>query len=245
MTMDYLLAGDIAINGGLGVPAITLAGGGQVISQVGPYKAEPYQGSAFQTILGGAAPPGEQQVAQAGIGGLAALIPGAIGALPGALGALGLSLPAWLAAILGVGVAGYGAYQALGGGEGGGLFGLNVLGGDQSMLGGVPFGGPGLAEPLLPYKEWHITINGVTLQFYSVKTARGRKMFCYNTKTKEWSHWTPQKMAVIGKNMPTHRAMVRLRHNLHRHTADARQILKITSPKSLRTPARHYGHRRH
>lgn len=163
---------------------------------------------------------------------------GPLAVIPAALGALGLTLPGWLAAIIGVAGAGYGAYQALGGGEGGGLFGLNVLGGDEFTTGGVEFGGPGLPEPKAPYKEWSVTINGTRLQFYRVSTPRGTKMFCYNTKTKKWSHWIPQKMAVIGKNLPTHRTLVRLRRNLKKHTADARTILKLTAPKSLKEAKR-------
>jgi hypothetical protein len=173
---------------------------------------------------------------QGDIGALATLI-------PQAAGALGITLPSGLLAALGLGAGAYGAYQALGGGEGGGLFGLNVLGGDEFVLAGVPFGGPGLAEPLVPYKEWHISINGTTLQFYRVSTARGSRMFCYNTKTKKWTTWRPQKMAVIGKNLPRHRTLTLLRRNLRRHTADAKTILRLTAPKALKQPY-HGGRRR-
>ncbi|GAI05254.1 unnamed protein product, partial [marine sediment metagenome] len=65
-------------------------------------------------------------------------------AIPAVAAAAGVTLPAWLPALAGVAAAGYGAYQALGGGEGGGLFGLNVLGGDEFAMGGLEFGGPGL-----------------------------------------------------------------------------------------------------
>jgi len=193
------------------------------------------------------------QVATAGVGGVTAPavaapelagIPAALAAIPASLAALGISLPASIVTALGLAGAGYGVYQALGGGEGGGLFGTNILGGDESVFDGVPFGGPGLPEPLLPYKEWHITTNGTTLQFYRVSTERGTKMFCYNTKTKKWTTWRPQKMAVIGKNMPGHRTLFRLRHYLAKQSADAKTILKITSPKSLRQPHHRYYHKR-
>jgi len=41
-------------------------------------------------------------------------------------------------------------------------------------------------------------------------------------------------IAHIGKNMPSHRQLTKLRRNLKRHVADARTILKIASPKSLK-----------
>ncbi len=41
--------------------------------------------------------------------------------------------------------------------------------------------------------------------------------------------------AHIGKNMPNHRQITRLRRNLHRHRADAITILRIVSPGSLRS----------
>jgi len=164
---------------------------------------------------------------------------GPAAALP-ALATLGL--PGWLISALGIAAAGYGIYQALGGGEGEGLFGLNVLGGDDTTMAGVPFGGPGLAEPTVPYKEWHITTNGVTLQFYRVSTARGTRMFCYNTNTQKWSTWIPTKMAVIGKNLPSHRTITRLRRYLGRHTADAKTILKLTNPTAY---AKSVGYRKY
>ncbi|GAH77691.1 unnamed protein product, partial [marine sediment metagenome] len=150
----------------------------------------------------------------------------AVAALPAAAGALGLSMPAWLAAIIGVAGAGYAGFQALGGGEGGGLFGLNVLGGDDLTIGGLEFGGPGLPEPTAPYTEWHVG----NKQFYYVKqytptgAFRNAKVAMYNRDTKRWKVWTLPKpyLAVIGKNMPRHQMITRLRKNLRRHTADAK-----------------------
>jgi len=186
-------------------------------------------------------------------GSLGALVP-AIGA---AAGALGLSMPASLAAILGIAGAGYAGYQALGGGKGGGLFDNNLLGGDDFMMGGVEFGGPGLAEPLQPYSEWHIG----NKQFYHMSryTAAGKyagaKVAMYNKDTGKCKVWSLPKphLAIIGKNMPSHRMLTRLSRNMKRHTADAKTVLKITSPHSLagrggyhysgikHTAARHYG----
>ena len=160
-----------------------------------------------------------------------------LGAIAPAVGALGIAMPAWLTAILGAAAIGYGGYQALGGGEGGGLFGLNILGGDEFTMGGLEFGGPGLPEPLQPYSEWHIG----NKQFYYVPqynpsgSFKHAKIAMYNRDTKKWKTWTLPKphLAVIGKNMPRHQMLTRLRRNLKRHTADAKTILKLTSPQSL------------
>jgi hypothetical protein len=102
---------------------------------------------------------------------------------------------------------------------------------------GVPFGGPGLAEPGGRYllKEWHIRMDSkqgdFSLQFYLTMTPSGRKrIFMYNTRTKAWKTWTPPRLSVIGKNMPSHRMITRLRHNLKRHSDDAKTILKLTNP---------------
>lgn len=170
---------------------------------------------------------------------------GAIGAVPAALSAVGISAPAWLLAALGVAGAGYGIYQALGGGEGGGLFGNNLLGGDVSTIPGSPIeiGGPGLAEPgpgtgwnLI--REWHVNYDWGTLQYYLVQKMGSRSRLSnrwiamYNTRTKMWKawRWVPPKLAVIGKNLPRHQMLTRLRANLSRHKADARTILKYADP---------------
>ena len=171
--------------------------------------------------------------------------PPIIGAIPAVAAAAGVALPAWLLAILGTAAAGYAGYQALGGGEGGGLFGLNVLGGDEFTRGGLEFGGPGLPEPLEPYTEWHVG----NKQFYYVKqyTSTGAfkngKVAMYNKDTKRWKVWTLPKpsLAIIGKNRPSHRMLTRLRRNLSRQTADAKTILKITSPHSLESHRRPGG----
>jgi len=158
-----------------------------------------------------------------------------VAALAPIAGAAGLAIPAWLTGLVGVAAAGYGAYQALGGGEGGGLFGVNVLGGDEFTLGGLEFGGPGLPEPKAPYSEWRVG----NKQFYYVPVyspTSGKflraKVAMYNRDTQRWKVWTLPKpnLAVIGKNHPSHRMLTRLRHNLRRHTADAKTILQVASP---------------
>jgi len=185
---------------------------------------------------------GRGELATAGLGGPSERrreMPGILPALGAAVGALGITMPGWLAAILGVGAAGYAGYQALGGGEGGGLFGMNILGGDEFGMGGLEFGGPGLPEPTEPYTEWHVG----NKQFYYVKqynasgSFKNGKVAMYNRDTKRWKVWTLPKpsLAIIGKNRPSHRMLTRLRRNLSRNTADAKTILKITSPRSLET----------
>ena len=173
------------------------------------------------------------------IGGAAlpAMLAAPLAAFPGVVPAI--------AGIAGVAAAGIGIAQALGFGEGGGLFGLNILGGDEFTQGGLEFGGPGLPEPLAPYTEWRAG----NKQFYHVPQytstgkSAGAKIAMYNRDTKRWKVWRLPKphLAVIGKNMPRHQMIVRLRKNLMRHTADAKTILKLTSPGSLSKP-QHRGH---
>jgi len=161
-------------------------------------------------------------------------VAGALAAIPAAAGALGISLPAGILAALGIGGAIYGGLQALGLGEGGGLFDNNLLGGDDFTLGGLEFGGPGLPEPMQPYTEWH----SGNKQFYYVPQYtptgkfRNAKVAMYNRDTKRWKVWTLPKphLAVIGKNAPSHRMLTRLRQNLRRHTADAKTVLAVASP---------------
>ena len=165
-------------------------------------------------------------------------------AIPGVLGLAARVAPAILGAA-GIGGAVVGVAQALGYGEGGGLFGLNILGGDEFTQGGLEFGGPGLPEPLSPYTEWRAG----NKQFYHVPQytstgkSAGAKIAMYNRDTKKWKVWRLPKphLAVIGKNMPRHQMIVRLRKNLSRHSADAKTILKLTSPGSLSKP-QHRGH---
>ena len=162
---------------------------------------------------------------------------GIIGPVAAAGAAAGLSPAA--AAMLGLGA--YAAGTLLSGSQA-------VVPGEQY---GVPFGGPGLKEPGKPYllKEWHIRMDSkegdFDLQFYLTMNARGTKrIFMYNQRTKAWKTWPMPRLAVIGKNLPSHQMITRLRRNLKRHTADARTILKLVSPNSLRPPKRHYYSRR-
>lgn len=154
------------------------------------------------------------------------------------LGALGVAIPEPITTIIGAGLLGYTALQALGLGQGGGLFNNNLLGGDTAVVGGVTLGGPGLPEPAAQYleKEWHVKYDWGTLQYYMVKVpGQPRKILLYNTKTQLWKYWTWRKpsLAVIGKNMPSHKMLVRLRRNLGKQSADAKSVLRLVSPGSL------------
>lgn len=113
---------------------------------------------------------------------------------------------------------------------------------------GVPFGGPGLKEPGGKYllKEWHIRMDSkdgdFDLQYYLTMNDRGTKrIFMYNQRTKAWKSWPMPRLAVIGKNMPRHQMITRLRRNLKRHTADAVTILKLTAPSKLESTKRPGG----
>lgn len=169
----------------------------------------------------------------------AGLLPTATGFMPlsggGGLGTIG-SLIAGAGTVVGIA-------QALGFGEGGGILNNNLLGGDSSAPAGLPaateFGGPGLAEPgpgsgWVLQKEWHVNYSWGKLQYYLIKrpTSRTRYIAMWNSKTGNWKTWrfNPPKLAVIGKNMPSHKNITRLRHNLKRHKDDARTILKLTDP---------------
>jgi len=163
-------------------------------------------------------------------------VPAVVGGATSLLGALGVSGGA-LATVTGIGAGVYGLLQALGLGEGGGILGNNLLGGDTSEVNGVTLGGPGLAEPgqngQVLLKEWHVKYDWGTLQYYLVQTGpRSRKIAMYNTKTGKWKVWPWRKpyLAVIGKNMPRHQMITRLRKNLSRHKTDAKTILKYSDP---------------
>lgn len=163
----------------------------------------------------------------------------------GAIGALGTSLgiPA-IGTIAAAGAGLYGIAQAFGLGEGEGIFGVDLFGGDTQYRDGIPFGGPGLAEPPSDWiiKEWHVSYPNTRLQYYLVQRpgSKSRKIAMYNTRTKKWKVWAWRKphLAVIGKNMPSHKQMTRLKRNLVRHTADAKTLLKLVSPGSLKPPKR-------
>lgn len=164
----------------------------------------------------------------------------AVGAVPAVADALGISLPEGLVAGLGAVGALYAAYQALGGGEGGGILGNNLLGGDVSTIPGtnIILQGPGLPEPYPQQivKEW--SANGS--QFYQLTDGR---IAVYSKKTGRWKAFRPPKLAVIGKNLPSHKMLTRLRRNLKRHTDDAVTLLKVTAPNKLAKPKHHYFRR--
>lgn len=162
-----------------------------------------------------------------------------------------------IAGIAGIAGTGYAIAQALGLGEGQGLFGADVLG-DIGTLGGgggtgvssIPVGGPGLAEPSSSWivNEWHVNYTATLykpafkLQYYLLQKpgTKQRWIYMYNSytgKAKYWRFRTPS-LAVIGKNMPSHKMIVRLRKNLSKQRADAKTILKLISPTSLKQPRR-------
>lgn len=183
----------------------------------------------FPNVPGAVVTPsaGVEDVKLASAGGLLALLPGLLSKIPAL---------AKLAGLVGGGVA---IGQALGLGEGGGIGGLNLFGGDNFTLGGVQFGGPGLPEPPANQvvKEWRANNS----QFYLLTNG---KIAVYSRTKRRWKVYRPQKLAVIGKKMPSHRMVTRLRRNLKKQTADARTILQITSPNSLKKKRYHYARRR-
>lgn len=173
-------------------------------------------------------------------------VPAIAGAVAGLAGAGGI-----VGGVAGLAGAAYSIWQALGGGEGEGLFGNDLLGGGDvsgvgtgSWIDGIPLGGPGLAEPPAAWveKEWQITAGGTKCQYYLVRLPQGgKKIAMYNARTKAWKSWrvrTSSNVAYIGKKLPSHRMLTRLRRNLGKHSADARTILRITSPASLGTSGR-------
>ncbi|GAI51044.1 unnamed protein product, partial [marine sediment metagenome] len=178
----------------------------------------------------------QAQVGQVGLG-LAALIPAALKILPKVW-------PYAAGAIAGIGLGGL-----FGGGEDG-LAELSPTGGMP-----VPIGGPGLAEPGAPYliKEWHVTYPKGRIQYYLVQRASlsgaiQRYIMAYKTwdGTWKWWRWRSPSLAVIGKNMPSHKMITRLRRNLQKHSADAKTILKLTQPLAYAKTVgyRKYGKRR-
>lgn len=150
------------------------------------------------------------------------------------LGVAGMVIPEPITTIVGAGLAGAGVVGLLtGGGEGAGE-GVSAL--------PVPIGGPGLAEPGKPHliKEWHISYPKGRAQYYLVQRfspggRRSRYIMMYKTWDKTWTWWPMPRptLAVIGKNMPSHKMLTRLKRNLARHGADARTILKIVSPATF------------
>ncbi len=145
----------------------------------------------------------------------------------------------------------YAGAQALGLGEGEGLFGTDAFpgdGGQQIEPGGVPFVGPGLREPSAEYvvKEWRRRVDSrdgdYNLQFYLVKMpGRAYRIYMYSQRTRGWKSWSMPRPAVIGKNMPSHKMLTRLRRNLKKQAADAKTILQVASPTAY---AKQLGYRK-
>lgn len=112
------------------------------------------------------------------------------------------------------------------------------------------FEGPGLYEPPSEYlvKEWKRRIDSkdgdYNLQYYLVKLpGRPYTIWMYSQRTRMWKHWQMPKPAVIGKNMPSHKMITRLRRNLKRHKDDAKTILKLTDPTFMAKAAGTYRRR--
>lgn len=175
----------------------------------------------------------DMELKQAGVpplllGGGGALIPAAAKAASVAIPAAG----AGLARVLGLAGLGVGA----------GL-GLDSLFGETSsrMENGFELGGPALKEPSkdVLIKEWHVSYPSTRLQYYLVQKpgSKRRYIMMYNTAKKTWKTWAWRKphLAVIGKNMPSHKMLTRLRRNLKRHQDDAKTLLRLVSPASLKT----------
>lgn len=221
-------------------------------------RAEILAGQGRLPVYGAGMIPGWQQdVPTAAVPGIQPLpaapaVPAGYGeAVLAGLSGLGIAIPEPVTTGLGLAGAAYLGYQALGGGEGEGLFGLDILGGGGAAAGnylnGIPLGGPGLAEPPAQWviKEWHVNYDWGRLQYYLVQMPTGgRKIAMYNTRTKRWKAWRWRSpiLAVIGKNMPSHKQLTRLKRNLKRHTADAKTILKITAPTAY---AKQLGYRQY
>jgi hypothetical protein len=225
------------------------------------YVGDPFgygSGNAFTTLQAapGGIPAGVGMGAGAGITGnvnsnealFQANAGNALSLISKGLPAIGAAFPALagvagaIAPIAGIGAGIYGALQAMGLGEGEGLFGLDILGGDTQYFGNIPLGGPGLAEPPAQYviKEWSRNTAAGKVQYYRVQMPNMKKPVTlgYYTAYRRWVKFKAPHLAIIGKGLPSHKQLTRLRHNLSRHSADARTILKIVSPKSLRTPKR-------
>ena len=173
-----------------------------------------------------------------GVGaGAGALLPAGIGAVAGATMAeagLPVGMSQALAPLAATGVVGAAPMA---------LFGDGAV--------GAPwwFEGPFLEEPPSEFlvKEWHRTIDAADgdfrLQYYLVKLPnRPYRIWMYNTKTKVWKSWGIPKPAVIGKNMPSHKMLTRLRRNLKKHAADAKTILMVAQPT---TYAKQLGYRKY
>jgi len=176
-----------------------------------------------------------------------------IGGLSTLLSGLGITIPAGVATALGVGGAIYGGLQALGLGEGGGLFGNNLLGGDGYALGstGLTVGGPGVAEVTkggTVLKEWSAKYNWGKLTYWLVQktNSKVRYIIMHDSRTGKlkWWRWRTPHLAVIGKNMPSHKQITRLRRNLSRHKADINTMRKLVDPAGYMKSAGYYKPRR-
>lgn len=123
---------------------------------------------------------------------------------------------------------------------------MTKLNGDY-LFRGVVLQGPGLKEPHpgLVSKHWTQRFDSprgdVKVEYWIL--IDGRRL-SYNHKTGRYHLWRQPRMAVIGKNLPSHKQITRLRHNLKRHKDDAKTILQLTAPGLLNTPGAGLTHKR-
>jgi len=107
----------------------------------------------------------------------------------------------------------------------------------------IQLGGPGMAEPSnVPIVAEWASPDG-RFRYYRVQMPNGKtKTVGVYLATGKWWVIRPPRLAVIGKNMPRHQMITRLRRNLKRHTADAKTILQVTSPAYY---AKMHGYRKY
>ncbi len=243
MIYDMDVAYDVA-SGLMAMPTASSGNIGQYSAlELMQFTPETYMGAGQPSALPSLAP----YTAGLDLGRVVSTLGTAKVAVPAVAGVLGLTLPAWLTALLGIGgvaAGGYGLLQALGLGEGAGIGGFDILGGPAGSINGIQLVGPGAAEPPanITLRHWK---NGGTDMYLVVKPGTTRRWVVSRSAAGKYNAWPMPRphLAVIGKNMPRHQMLTRLRHNLSRHSADARTILKVTSPGSLKEHRYHRNRR--
>jgi hypothetical protein len=122
-----------------------------------------------------------------------------------------------------VGAAGYGIYQAVSGGDGGGAGGGGGYTGQSgggtmttgstalAGTGGVPVSGPGVPEPprAMVQKQWSVAVHSNvygTFRLFYFLLVDGRTMM-YNPATKGWKVWRSRKPLVIARAKPNMRSI--------------------------------------
>jgi len=198
------------------IPQIEATAGLLTPSYLAAQVAASMTGQTLQPIVEAAADP--PPVVTAGVGGIvgttaAAAISGggAIAVITPVLTSLGLSsmIPV-AAALAGAGLTVYSILQALGLGAGGGLFGINLLGGDTTVVNGIIMGGPGAAEPPagMIAKEWSTG----TARFYLLTDGR----ICCRKRNGVWRVWRPKRHIVLPRGTTTLSQAVKAQRYLDR-----------------------------